>query len=323
MNVDNFIVRPKRRAVEKYAKPGAWTALSHADRQELAQDVAGLPSELDPEAEEAKRFDLLILNLQLAILKHEPSFKRLRDQVIQIGGLLEDNARIPMIQAQMETIQDIQSDEWWQDVTVPMLDRVRRRLRDLIRLIEKQARKLVYTDFEDEMGPAVTMPLPGLADRREFERFRAKAQVFLRAHLDHVAIRKLRMNKPLTPTDLVELERILVESGAGGPAELARAKADSEGLGVFVRSLVGLDREAAKEALAEFSRGKTLMASQLEFLGLIVDHLTEYGMMDPALLYESPFIDIASQGPDGLFTSAEVEQLFQMIHQVRGAAVAA
>ncbi len=323
MNLDNFIVRPKRRAVEKYAKAEAWTALSPADRQELAQEVAGLPSELDPEAEEAKRFDLLILKLQLAILNHEPSFTRLRDQVIQIGGLLEDNARIPMIRAQIETIQDIQSDDWWQDVTVPMLDRVRRRLRDLIRLIEKRARKLVYTDFEDEMGPAVPMALPGLADRWEFERFRAKAQAFLRAHLDHVAIRKLRMNKPLTATDLAELERILVESGAGGPADVARAKVDSEGLGVFVRSLVGLDREAAKEALAEFSRGKTLTGNQIEFVGLIVDHLTDYGVMDPALLYESPFVDLTARGPDGLFTAAEVEQLFRVIENVKTSAVAA
>ena len=33
---------------------------------ELAQEVAGLPSELEAEDEEAKRFDLLMLNLQLA-----------------------------------------------------------------------------------------------------------------------------------------------------------------------------------------------------------------------------------------------------------------
>ena len=223
----------------------------------------------------------------------------------------------------METIQDIQSDEWWQDVTVPMLDRVRRRLRDLIRLIEKQARKLVYTDFEDEMGPAVAMALPGLADRREFERFRAKAQAFLRAHLDHVAIRKLRMNKPLTPMDLVELERILVESGAGGPAEVARAKADSEGLGVFVRSLVGLDREAAKEALAEFSWGKTMTANQIEFVGLIVDHLTQYGLMDPVLLYEAPFTDVAARGPEGLCSVSEIEGLIRIIERVNAVAAAA
>ena len=119
---------------------------------ELSHEVAGLPSELDPEDEEAKRFDLLMLNLQLALLRSEPGFARLRDQVKEIAGLLEEKSAIPMVREQMALIQDVQTDEWWQDVTVPMLEGVRRRLRDLVKLIEKQKRKPVYTDFEDEMG---------------------------------------------------------------------------------------------------------------------------------------------------------------------------
>lgn len=61
MNLDNFVVRPKRRIVEKYAKAEAWKTLSGEQLSELSHEVAGLPSELDPDNEEAKRFDLLIL----------------------------------------------------------------------------------------------------------------------------------------------------------------------------------------------------------------------------------------------------------------------
>ena len=73
---------------------------------ELSHEVAGLPTELDAEDEEAKRFDLLILNLQLAVLRQEPSFARLRDQVKGIAGLLQDKASIPMIQAELPLILD-------------------------------------------------------------------------------------------------------------------------------------------------------------------------------------------------------------------------
>ena len=59
--------------------------------------VAGLPSELDPEGEDAKRFDLLMLNLQLAQLRSEPGFERLRDKVKSIAGLLEEKSAIPMV----------------------------------------------------------------------------------------------------------------------------------------------------------------------------------------------------------------------------------
>jgi type I restriction enzyme, R subunit len=316
MNLDNFIVRPKRRLVEKYAKDEPWVTLSPEEVAELSHEVAGLPSEVEPESEEAKRFDLLILNLQLALLRSEPAFERLRDQVKEIAGLLEEKSAIPMVREQMALILDVQTDEWWQDVTTPMLETVRRRLRDLVKLIEKQKRKPIYTDFEDEMGFESRVDLPEFAVERDFEKFRAKAQAFLRAHLDHAAIRKLRMNQPLTAADVEELERLLAQSGAGDASQISRAKAASKGLGVFVRSLVGLDREAAKEALAGFLKGRTATANQIEFLNLIVNHLTEHGVLEPALLYESPFTDLTPQGPDGLFDSRQVDELLAALERV-------
>ena len=64
--------------------------------------------------------------------------------------------------------------------------------------------------------------------KRTFSDSRATCKI-LRAHLDHAAIRKLRMNEPLTAADLDELERMLARSGAGGAADLTRAKAQKVG----------------------------------------------------------------------------------------------
>jgi type I restriction enzyme R subunit len=322
MNVENFVVRTKRRLVEKYAQPEAWKELKVEEQAELAHEVAGLPSELEAEDEEAKRFDLLLVNLQLAVLRTEPAFKRLSDQVRAIAGLLEEKAGIPMVQAQLALIQEVQTDEWWKDLTVPMLETVRRRLRALVKLIEKQARKPIYTDFEDVLGEHAAVELPGFASGESFEKFRDKVRAFLRGHQDHLAIRKLRTNVPLTALDLQELERMLAESGPLDPGHLAKAKAESEGLGLFVRSLVGMERDAAKQALNVFTAGRSLAANQIEFVNLIVDHLTEHGAMKPGLLYESPFTDLNPQGPEGIFNSDQIDELVGLLSQVWAKAVA-
>jgi type I restriction enzyme R subunit len=204
-----------------------------------------------------------------------------------------------------------------------MLEGMRRRLRDLIKLIDKQKRKIIYTDFEDEIGGQSSVVLPGFGEGADYAKFRAKAQAFLRAHMDHVAIQKLRMNKPLTASDLTELERMLAENGVGAAEDIQRAASESKGLGIFVRSLVGLDRTAAKDALADFLAGKTLTANQVEFVNLIVNHLTEHGVMHAEMLYESPFTDLTPHGPEGLFSSGQVDELLRILGSVRATAAAA
>ena len=323
MNLDNFIVRPKRRLVERYAQEEPWKKLGEEQVGELVHEVAPLPTELADDDEEAKRFDLLMLHLQLAVLHVEPGFERLKEQVRSIVGMLEDKSSIPMVREQMPLIDAVAGEEWWQDVTVPMLETARKRLRLLIKLIEKVQRKPVYTDFEDQMGAETAIDLPEFQTRPTARRFLAKARQFLKAHENHITIHKLRLNQPLTASDLAELERMMLEAGVGTPDDIARAKEKSQGLGVFIRSLVGLDREAAKQAFGEFLSGGTASANQIEFVNLIVDYLTEHGVMEPAMLYQSPFTDISPRGPEGVFSSEQVDGLVEVLAQIRERATAA
>jgi type I restriction enzyme R subunit len=155
-----------------------------------------------------KRFDLLLFTCELALLRKETGFPKLRKKIVAIAEALEAQSSIPMINAELALIQDVQSDEWWQDVTLFMLEQARRKLRGLVKLIEKGRKKIVYGDFTDVLGPATEVELPGFAVGLDFERFKRKARDFLRAHEDHVVVHKLRLARPLTETDLAELERI-------------------------------------------------------------------------------------------------------------------
>ena len=106
------------------------------------------------------------------------------------------------------------------------------------------------------------------------------------------------------------------------PDEIEKAKADSEGLGLFVRSLVGLDRAAAQEALAVFLDSGTHTANQIEFIQTIIENLTKTGIVDPGRLYEPPYTRFSGKGVDGMFPEAEIVQLIAALDEVRQRAVA-
>ena len=321
MTVDNFIVRQKRRVVEKYREPTAWISIDDDSRRELVEEIAPLPSAKRFGTEEAKRFDLLVFQLELSLLKGSKRFDTLKRQLLELASALEMQTAIPGIARQAELIEAIQSDDWWEGVTVPLFELVRLRLRDLIQHIERQKRAIVYSNFADEIGEGVEHDLPQVGEI-DFVKFKQKARSFLRAHEDHIALHKLRQGKPLTTTDLAELEAMLLAAGIGDAETIERARQTSDGFGRFVRSLVGLDRQSVSAAFGEFIAGGTASAEQIEFIGLIVDHLAERGAMDPGLLYESPFTDVAPQGPENVFDIRRTDRLFEVIGEINDSAVA-
>lgn len=321
MKVDNFVVRPQRKYVDKFAKADAWQKLGPEDFHELTTKVAGLPTELADEDEEAKRFDMLVLRTQLAILQAKPDFASLKEKIQTIASKLEEQSAIPAIKAEIVFIQMVASEDWWEDVTVPMLETARRKLRLLVKLIPKGERYIVYTNFEDELGETTTVTLPQVTAGLNMAKFKEKARVFLKAHESHLSLQRLRRNQPLTATDLAELEKMLIDAG-GSPELISEAKEKSHGLGIFIRSLVGLDHEAAMQAFSEFISGTTVTPNQIEFINLVVQELTQNGVMEPDRLFEQPFTNLHSAGPMGIFPQATVLQIVHVLEVIRDRAAA-
>jgi type I restriction enzyme R subunit len=141
---------------------------------------------------------------------------------------------------------------------------------------------------------------------------------FLRDKLDEPALHKVRWNETLTQEDLIALERMLVDADVGTPSEIEEVARKETSLGLFLRSLVGLDRAAAKRAFAAFIDGRQLSANQLDFVNLIIDHLTQCGWIRPEQLYSSPFTDRFSLGPNAVFKESQaLKALVATLEEVR------
>lgn len=292
MNLENFLVRAHRQQVETWSSRQRWTSVSKEDAAEVLDHLAGLPSTVRDPDEDAKRFDLLVLRRQLAQLEGDAvAAERIRETVQAIAAALLPKKNIPSVAEQLALIDEVAGDEWWVDVTLPMLEVMRLRLRGLVRFVEKTRQNPVYTDFEDTLEEPELIDLPQVTTGMNWERFRAKAAAYLKEHEDHVALQKLRRNKQLTEADLNALGDMLVASGGDSQVDIAWVEERAGALGPFIRSLVGLDREAATEAFAAYLDETKFSLEQVRFVSLIVDELTANGVMEPARLYESPYTD--------------------------------
>lgn len=123
--------------------------------------------------------------------------------------------------------------------------------------------------------------------------YKAKAEHYIRQHMDNIVIAKLRTNQPLTHLDVESLEKILWSEV--GSKEDYEKEYGQKPLGELVRSIVGMDMNAAKEAFSEFLNDTNLDSRQIYFVNQIVEYIIHNGMMkDLSVLQESPFTDQGS-----------------------------
>ncbi len=314
---ENFIVRRYLEKVETFANRERWNDLSEDDRVTIADTLASLPNGLPNDDPLAKEFDLICLKLQLAILKTSNSFEPLRDRVRDILSQLETKPDIPMIKAELAFIQEAQDESWWHDITLPMVEDIRLRIRELVKFIDRNKRETVITDFTDEMGEVQEVEVPTYQTGFSPYQYRKKVEAYIRQNEDHITIAKLKHNKPLTPVDLTALEEMLFSAEEIESQErFNEVFGQTKSLQHLIREIVGLDRNAAKQAFAQYLQGSTLSANQIRFVENIIDYLTQNGTMNPEMLYEAPYTDVHPEGLDGVFTDDDADNIVSIIREI-------
>lgn len=314
MERDNFLVRRHLEAVETFSQRERWEDLSEDDLETITDNLASLPNGLPRDKELPKRFDLLCLKLQLAILKQDNTFTKYRDKIRDFVTQLEAKSNIPMIKEQLPLIEEVKAESWWEDVTPWMVEYVRQNLRELTQFIDKEQRDVVYTNFTDELGEIEETDVPIEQTGFSPYQYRKKVEAYIKANENHIAIARLKRNFPLTESDLTALEEMLFTAEAIESRErFEEAFGKQPSLPYFIRQLVGLDRNAAKEAFSQYLTPETFNANQIRFVETIIDYLTQNGVMDPGLLYEPPFQDFHYEGLDGVFPEAEADQIIEIV----------
>ncbi len=287
LNPENFAVRQHLRYVELYSSESGYQALTYEDTLLVREEVAPL---IHPDSDEvtAVRFDALIYGMELAKLAGR-KYGRLKSDLINKVSGIASVANIPQIQTQKELIEKILKTDYVERAGIDEFEHIRKNIRELMKYMPKGKGPIYETDFTDEILN-VSWNESEL-ENDELTNYKAKAEHYIRQHQDNIVIAKLKTNHPLTQVDIESLEHILWSEV--GTKEDYEHEYGQKPLGEFVRGIVGLDMNAAKEAFKEFSTN--LDSRQMYFVNQIIEYIVHNGMMkDLSVLQESPFTDQGS-----------------------------
>ena len=285
---DNFAIRQHLKYVEMYSLEEGYKSLTFEDTVLIREELAPLILPEDDEIS-AVRFDALMYGIELACLAGK-SYKRFVTDLKRNVKKLANIANITEINEQSDLIGDILHTDYIVDCGVNEFERIREKLRGLMKYIPKGG--VIYeTNFTDDIISIEWNDSELESD--SLKNYRAKAEYYIREHQDNKAIKKLKSNIPLSKEDIKELENVLWSEL--GTKEEYEYEYGQKPLGELVREIVGLDMNAAKEAFSEYLENSNLDSRQIYFVNQIVEYIVHNGMMkDLSVLQDAPFTDQGS-----------------------------
>ena len=193
--------------------------------------------------ESAKKFDVIMLHLQLAHIDSTVRVGQFRQVVVNIAAHLEKKGTVPAVMARIDTIRKVQKTQFWENASLDSLESVRTELRDLIKLLEETRNtKKFIIDIED---PYETVE--GGEDIIIQTTYKQRVIDYLAQHTDNPTLRKIQDFEQLTSGDFAELERVFFEELGTREEynELAEGHPYKNNVAAFIRVINGIDRKKA------------------------------------------------------------------------------
>lgn len=295
----HIMVRPgDKEILVRYRERSAWNDVDEEKAEQLSRHLGHLPLNTMKEPETAKRFDLVILKLQVGLLDHSPEFAALRQRVERMANdLMAVSSTIPMVAERRSFLERALEPEWWNNVTVEDLETIRIGMRSLIQFVPKGKRNAVTLDIQDEMGELTIddeMPsqLPGTGSYPS--QLEQQLREVLQEHANDLAMIKLRSARTLNAEDVAALEAVVAQAGRGSAGstesiDKLRERMGGDSIPAFIRRLVGLDEAAVREQFADLLSNTSFNAAQIRFIKMLVDVLVHNGGVAYEEIFQPPF----------------------------------
>jgi type I restriction enzyme R subunit len=317
LDEDRFEVRKHWKYVIEYKSGVRWNNLTNSDVLDIKNYLSHLVSYKEDTDELAKRFDVLIGKLQLALINQSKTQKGLISNIVSIAQLLFTKRNIPAVHAKIGLIEQIKKESIWPTITITQLEKIRTELRSLIQFLKDEDKETpVYTDFSDELPLDKVTEVDVMGTYTSLKSYKDRVEAFIRKNRSHLVIDKLYKNLPITTKELEVLEAFLLKEALESKDRFIKEYGEQP-LGKFVRNIIGLDIEVTNQLFAEFITKGNLNANQITFIQKIISYLNQKGVIEKQLLTQSPFNEQHDQGIFGIFPEEDkFEAIIRVINQV-------
>lgn len=294
---------------------------SAATKGTLQQDIAPLMQWVEiSKFEEAYKFDRMIAQLQIELIRGGGKFADLRDELVHLVSSLQINLR--QVNVKIPVIERVKSEEFWDQVTVSDLEEIREQLRGIIQFRRKDEvgkfEPIIIDVKEDESGVERKKHKVRLdkLDDLGMAAYRNRVNNVLQGIIDqNETLRKIRRGEPVTENDLEDLcSLVLIQEPGLDLHNLMDYFQQAESLDQAIREIIGMDANTVQKRFTKFVQVHPSMAShQIKFLDLLQNHIARFGSIQTDDLYQPPFTSLHTNSLDGLFEPSLADELFEII----------
>lgn len=310
----NISVKKHWATVDRFRKESAWMALTLLDVQDLRHEIGPLVTAL-PDEENTKKWDLIVQQVQLG--KVDTAFKATSSSghMVKVAEVLKSKASIPQVMQKMNVLKEVTMPGFVDSAGVGDLERVRMELRDLVKFLVGQKLQTFTLNIEDivEKGGDIAALNPVMT-------YKQKVFDYLRENRDMPVLQKIYNLEPITTHDVMELEDIFWKE-LGTKADFDKLE-HNHSIAMFIRSVIGIDRQRALDRFLELIQNSQLTSIQEEYLNSIIGYVCKNGDITPQIVLakNSPFPSPQRAfGPLALKVKTYIDILHDSIQPAAGA----
>ena len=323
---NSVVIQEAAAELHKVEDENFWTNLTHEKIEFLRAIIKPLFRTVSQTDFKAMRFQKDLLETSLAKLaKTQEKFEILKDNIaLQIGEL---PLSVNIVAKEESIIKLAQTNHFWAKATDETFDELAEKLSALMKYRDADAGPLgpAKFDFTDLLKTKEMVEFGPEHSAVSVSKYREMVEKLIVELTERNPIlQKIKAGEEITEEEAQELATLLHDEHPHITEDLLKNvyKNRKAKFIQFIRHILGLETlesfpDTVTRAFEQFILSHTNLSSrQLDFLSLLKEFILEKETVHKRDLIESPFTILHPQGIRGLFTTAEINEIFELAKKV-------